>query len=181
MNVDLSTFKNSWYNPGSIFKRMLWYWVNIIFFKSSIFPFYGLKVLLLKMFGATVGKGVLIKPNVNIKYPWFLSIGNHVWIGEQVWIDNLAQITIGNNVCISQGALLICGNHDYSKTNFDLIVKPIVLEDSVWIGAKAIVFGGAICKSHSVFSAASHVSGIFESYSIYTGNPAVKIKTRIIL
>ncbi len=180
MNVDLSTYNNSWYNPGSLFKRALWYWVNILFFKSSFFPFYGLKVSLLKIFGAKVGKGVCIKPNVNIKYPWLLTIGNHTWIGEQVWIDNLAQINIGDNVCISQGVLLLCGNHDYTKPSFDLMVKTILIEDGVWLGAKSIVVGGAICKSHSVFAAASLVTNIFDGFSIYAGNPLIKVKERII-
>ena len=95
--------------------------------------------MLLRMTGASVGAGVVIKPRVTIKYPWKLAVGNHSWIGEQVWIDNLDQVTIGAHVCISQGALLLCGNHDYKKPTFDLITGPIVLEDGVWIGAKASV------------------------------------------
>ena len=179
--VDLSAYNNQWYKPGGRFRKTAWYFINIIFFKSSLFPFYGVKVLLLKMFGAKIGKGVLIKPNVNIKYPWLLSIADHVWIGEKAWIDNLAAVTIGSNTCISQGALILCGNHDYTDTRFGLIVKPIVLESGVWIGAGAIVPGGSICKSHAVLAAGSVCSGVLESYSIYRGNPAVKIKDRIII
>jgi putative colanic acid biosynthesis acetyltransferase WcaF len=179
--VDLSSYNNNWYNPGSSIKRGIWYFVNIFFFKTGLFPFYSLKIFLLKLFSAKVGKGVCIKPFVNIKYPWLLEIGNNVWIGENVWIDNLGKITIGNNVCISQGALLLCGNHDYSKTSFDLIIKPIVLEDGVWVGAQCTVFGGVVCASHSVFSAGSFVKSSSEPYAIYSGNPAVKIKTREIM
>jgi putative colanic acid biosynthesis acetyltransferase WcaF len=178
--VDLSKYNNSWYKPGNSIKRMVWYFVNVIFFKSGWFPFYGLKVFLLKLFSAKVGKGVFIKPFVNIKYPWLLQIGNNVWIGENVWIDNLDKITIGNNVCISQGALLLCGNHDYTKVGFDLMVKPIVLEDGVWIGAQCTVFGGIVCGSHSVFAAGTLVGFSSEPFGIYGGNPALKIKTRII-
>ena len=75
-------------------------------------PFSGLKVFLLQLFGAKVGKGVVIKPNVNIKYPWLLEIGDYTWIGERAWIDNLAQVKIGKNCCISQGAMLLCGNNN---------------------------------------------------------------------
>ena len=71
--------------------------------------------------------------------PWKLKVGNNVWIGEDVWIDNLELVDISDNVCISQGAMLLCGNHDFTSSTFDLIVKPIVLEDGVWIGAKSIV------------------------------------------
>lgn len=130
------------------------------------------------MFGAKIGRGVVIKPGVNIKYPWKLQVGDYSWIGERTWIDNLDNITIGANCCISQGALLLCGNHDYSKTTFDLITKPITLEDGVWIGAQSIVTGGVVCKSHSVLAAGSLASKDMEEYSVYRGNPAVRIKER---
>ena len=179
ITTDLSTYNNDWYHPGNIFKRGIWYVVNLLFFKSSFCPFSGFKRMLLRYFGANIGKGVVIKPNVNIKYPWLLQIGDYTWIGENVWIDNLGMVSIGSNVCISQGAFLVGGNHDFTKTTFDLIVKPIILEDGVWIGAKSIVCGGAICHSHSLLTVGSIVSGVLEPYSIYTGNPAVKIKERI--
>ena len=81
---------------------------------------------------------MVIKPSVNIKYPWRLTIGSFVWIGEGVWIDNLENVVIGDNVCISQGAMLLCGNHNYKKTTFDLIVGSITLEDGVWVGAQSV-------------------------------------------
>ena len=69
----LDKYDNSWYNPGGgSVKRLFWFYCNVVFFKSYIFPFSGLKVGLLKLFGASVGKGVVIKPGVNIKYPWHL-------------------------------------------------------------------------------------------------------------
>ena len=178
--TDLSKYNNSWYRPGSRLKRGIWYFFNVVFFKSSCLPFSGLKVFLLRLFGAKAGKGVIIKPNVNIKYPWFLEMGDHVWIGENVWLDNLGKISIGNNSCISQGALLISGNHDYTAAHFDLMVKEIVLEEGVWIGAKAIVAGGSICRSHAVLTAGSVCSSELEAYGIYAGNPAQKIKQRLI-
>ena len=179
MGTDMSTYNNSWFRPGSFPKRMLWHYVNIIFFRSGFFPFYSIKVFLLKLFGAKVGKGVCIKPFVNIKYPWLLSIGNEVWIGENVWIDNMAYVLIKNNVCISQGACLLTGNHDYKKSAFDLLTGKITLEEGVWIGAQAIVCPGITCKSHSVLSVASVATRNLEPYCIYRGNPAVKVRDRI--
>ena len=87
-------------------------------------------------------------------------------------------VIIGKNVCISQGALLLTGNHDYSKPSFDLITKEIRLEDGVWIGAKSIVPPGIICKSHSVLSVNSVATKNLESYTIYQGNPAEIIRER---
>ena len=179
MGTNLASYNNSWYRPGPILKRFCWYGINAIIFNSSFFPFYKFKVFLLRLFGAKTGNNIIIKQLVNIKFPWFLEIGNNVWIGEQVWIDNLAKVKIGNNVCLSQRCMLLTGNHDYTKASFDLFINKIVLEDGVWIGAGAIVCGGTICKDHVVLSVGSVATGELESMGIYRGNPAVRIKDRI--
>jgi len=179
-STSLKQFNNSWYKPGaSLFKQGLWYIVNAIVFKSSLFPFRLLKIFLLKVFGARIGKGVNIKPSVNIKYPWRLTIGDYSWIGENSWIDNLDDVVIGSNVCISQGVMLLCGNHNFKKETFDLFTGKITIEDGVWIGAKSIVCPGVTCKSHSVLSVGSVANSGLEEFGIYQGNPAVKIKSRI--
>ncbi len=177
--TQLSKYNNDWFDEGAGFiKRTLWFYTNALFFINPLNPISSIKVFLLRLFGAKIGKAVVIKPGVNIKYPWKLSIGNYTWIGEKVWIDSLDQVKIGSNCCISQGALLLNGNHNYQKESFDLIVNPILLEDGVWIGAQSIVTGGVTCKSHSVLAVQSTASSDLEAYSIYRGNPAVKIKKR---
>jgi len=177
--TDLSKFNNSWYNPGkNIFIRFIWYGVNSLFFISSLNGSSGLKKFLLRLFGAKIGKGVVLKPGINIKYPWNLTIGDYSWIGERVWIDCLDKVTIGANCCLSQGAVLLSGNHNYSKTTFDLMIAPIIIEDGVWIGAGAMVTGGTICGSHSVLSVKSVASHDLEVYGIYRGNPAKKVRER---
>ena len=130
--------------------------------------------------GAKIGKGVFIKPSVNIKYPWNLTIGDDTWIGEGVWIDNLGKVSIGSNVCISQDSMLMCGNHNYKKSAFNLMVGGITIEDGVWVGAKCLVCPGVTLHSHAVLAVGSVASTDLETYSIYRGNPAVKIKDRII-
>ena len=129
-SIDLSKYDNSWYQPGPKLKRLLWYVCNFLFLKSYWFQLNSLKIVILRMFGAKIGANVIIKPNVNIKYPWFLKIGSNTWIGEGVWIDCLTIVEIGDNVCLSQGAFILSGNHDYGKTTFDLIVKPIRIENA---------------------------------------------------
>lgn len=151
-----------------------------IIFHEPLNPSSSLKRILLKIFGAQVGDGVVIKPGVNIKYPWKLSIGNHTWIGEKVWIDNLDEVTIGNHCCLSQGAMLLCGNHNFKSKAFDLMIGSIVLEDGTWIGARATLTPNTICKSHAVLTVQSVASGTLEAYTIYKGNPAKKIKVRVI-
>jgi len=174
----LAQFDNSWYNPGgSSFKRVLWYITNAVFFNSS-FPINGIKLFLLKLFGCKVGRGIVLKPHVNIKYPWKLTIGNHVWIGESVWIDNLDEIFIGDNVCISQGALLLCGNHNYKKTGFDLITGKIKIDESAWIGAKSIVCPGVTIGENAILMVNSVATRDLDPNGIYRGNPAIKVKER---
>jgi putative colanic acid biosynthesis acetyltransferase WcaF len=179
--VDYQSFNNNWYKPGNKIKIITWYFVNILFFKNSLNPFSGLKVLILKLYGAKIGSNVLLKPSINIKYPWKLTLGDYSMIGENVWIDNLDEVIIGSNVCISQGAILLSGNHNYKKTSFDLILGKIILEDGVWICAKSIVCANVICKTHSILSVNSTATNNLEPYTIYSGTPAVKVRDRIIL
>ena len=134
------------------------------------------KTKLLTLFGAKVGTGVVIKPNVNIKYPWFLDC----WIDEGVWIDNLALVKIGSNVVLSQGAYLLTGSHDYKKESFDLVLGEVVLEDGVWIGAKATVCPGVTCHSHSILAVGSVATKDLDAYGIYQGNPAAMKRERVI-
>lgn len=134
----------------------------------------------MRFFGARIGRDVRLKPSINVKYPWHLEIGDYTWIGEKVWLDSLALIRIGKNVCISQGAYLCTGNHDYNKETFDLIINPIIIEDGVWVGAKATICPGVTLKTHSVITAGSVVTKDTEPYTIYRGNPAEPIRKRII-
>lgn len=179
-STNLSSYQNKWYRPGSMFQILLWNMTSILFFENGLIYSFKIKRALLRMFGCTVGKKVIIKPRVKIKYPWKLSIGNYSWIGENVWIDNLDTVYIGNNVCISQRAFVLCGNHDYTKSSFDLMIKPIIIEDGAWIGANAMVGPGVKVGNHAVLSIGSIATSDLEHHKIYRGNPSVFIKKRII-
>jgi putative colanic acid biosynthesis acetyltransferase WcaF len=173
----LDLFSNPDYRPGSALKRVIWYLTECVFFKSA-FPVSSFKRFLLRLFGAHIGQGVVIKPHVRIKYPWFLTVGDHTWIGENVWIDNLGQVDIGAHCCLSQGAMLLCGNHNYKKHTFDLIVGPITLENGVWIGAQSVVCPSVHCGSHAVLSVGSVAQKNLDPYTIYSGVPAQPIRKR---
>ncbi len=178
--VSLVSYTNKLYQPGSLLKRTIWYFLNIFVIKSALPISSNLKIFILKMFGAKVGSGVLIKPNVNIKYPWFLEIGDNVWIGENVWIDNLAKVIIGNDVCLSQDSYLLTGSHNYKKSSFDLLLGEIILEDGVWIGAKSTVCSSVTCKTHSILAVNSVATSNLNEYTVYQGNPAMSKRKRII-
>lgn len=178
MKTNLASFNNSHYRPGAgRLKMVLWYLVNA-WFINSFLPFSGFRVFLLRLFGAKIGAGVVLKPYINVKYPWRLVIGDHCWIGEQVWIDNLDDVQIGSHVCVSQGAMLLCGNHNYRKISFDLTTGPITLEDGVWIGAKTVVCPGVVCHSHCVLTVGSVATRNLEAYTICAGIPATAMRKR---
>jgi putative colanic acid biosynthesis acetyltransferase WcaF len=177
--VDLSAYDATWYKPGGAVRRLVWYLCSALFFNSWLLLPSTFKCTLLRLFGARIGRGVVIKPRVNIKYPWFLSVGDHVWLGEGLWIDNLARVEIGSHVCVSQGAYLLTGNHDYKRPTFDLITKPIKIEAGAWVGAKAIVCPGVTLGTHAVISAGSVLQQDAQAYMIYAGNPAQAVRQRV--
>ncbi len=140
----------------------------------------GIKIALLRLFGAKIGKGICIKNEVRIKFPWKLTIGDDCWIGENVWIDNLDYVSIGNNVCISQGALLLTGNHDYKDPSMPYRNGPITIEDGAWIGANTTVCAGVTVHKNAILTVGAMTSKDLGENGIYQGVPATKIRTRII-
>ena len=181
-SVDKSGYNNSWYTQGVPKAVMLvWFYVNATCIRSSFIPISKVKASILRLFGATIGENVTIKPGVSVKYPWRLKLGDYVGLGENVWIDNLGDVEIEDQVTISQGAMLLTGNHDYTKVKFDLIVKPIKIEKGTWVGARCIVCPGVTLGTHSVLTVGSVAKTSLEPYGIYAGDPAIKVKTRVIV
>jgi putative colanic acid biosynthesis acetyltransferase WcaF len=178
MQVRLDKFNNYWYKPASRLKIALWMLCSICFIQSSLPWPMAFKRSLLRLFGAKLGKGVVIKPTVHIKYPWKLKVANHVWIGEKVWIDNLDEVILENHVCLSQGSMLLCGNHDYKKETFDLMTAPITLKEGVWIGAQATVCPGVKAAKNSILSVGSVATKDLEEGMIYQGVPAIIKRAR---
>lgn len=171
-SVRLSQYDNTWYDPGrGRFVRALWFVANLLFIQAP-HPFSGLRVAVLRLFGAKVGTGVVIKPGVSVKYPWHIEIGDHTWIGERAWLDCLTTIRIGSDCCISQGAYLCTGNHDWADEKFGLIIKPITLEHGAWVGAKAIVLPGVTIGTHAIITAGSVASRDAPAWQVCRGNPA---------
>lgn len=176
--VDLSSYKRSPKSEIYSIKFIIWYFISLMLFENGFLPLSSIKIIILKLFGAKIGSKCVIKPSIKIKYPWKLKLGNNVWLGENLWIDNLDFVIIGSNVCISQGSYLLTGSHDMNSISFDLITKPILIDEGVWICAKSIVLPGIHCKSHSVLSAGSVAKFDLDSNGIYSGNPAILLKKR---
>ena len=179
--VNLRLYNNAWYDPGrTILWRALWMFLGQPLFGSTWLASSALRATLLRIFGATVGHRVVIRQHVIVKYPWHLIIGDDCWIGEQAWIDNLSTVLIGNNVCISQGAYLCTGNHDWSDAAFGLRTASIELADGAWVAAKCILLPGVKLGLGAIASAGSVVTAPIPANSIAMGNPASIVKHRTV-
>jgi len=171
--VDLSSYDNRSYSPGrGLVVRTLWYFVSLIVFESGWFPFVRIKRSLLQMFGAKIGRGLVMKPQVWVKYPWRLVVGDHCWIGQGVWIDNLADVHIGSHVCISQQVYICTGSHDYRKMSFDLIIRPVDVGNAAWLGARSLILQGVSIGANAIVAAGSVVTKDVSAAAIVAGNPA---------
>jgi putative colanic acid biosynthesis acetyltransferase WcaF len=178
---DLSRYDNSWYSPGrGKLVRALWHFIGLPLIRSELLPFSSIRRLILRCFGAKIDRGVVLMHGIRVKYPWMLSIGQQTWVGEDVWIDNLVDVRIGSNACISQGAHLCTGNHDWSDPFFGLWVQPIVLDDGSWVGTRALICPGVRIGKCGVAAAGSVVTKSIPPFEVHAGNPAFFVKTRVI-
>lgn len=177
--VQLRLTSNRDYSPGKPFWfRVVWLVVEALTLLNPMFLPSGPKCRVLVAFGAQIGEGVIIKPNVHVKHPWRLVVGDDCWLGERVWIDNLVPVTIGNNVSISQGAYLCTGNHDWADPGMGMMARPIVIEDGAWIGAFAKVGPGIKVGEEAIVTMGSVLLKNAEPRGVYQGNPATMVRER---
>jgi putative colanic acid biosynthesis acetyltransferase WcaF len=171
--MDLSRYDNSDFDRGApAWKEAAWLLARAVFFQTAVPWPSALRAALLRAFGARIGRGVVIRANVNVSFPWRLEVGDHVWIGEDVGILTLAAVTIESNVCISQRAYLCTGSHDYGRADFPLITRPITIRAQTWIAAGAFVSPGVEIGPGAVVAAGSVVVENVPARVLAGGNPA---------
>lgn len=174
----LDHFDNPDFNRGrSRLVEACWRFAEGLFLNSWL-PGSAWRAALLRVFGATIGTGVIIKPHVRVKFPWKLTIGDHSWIGESVWIDNLDQVSIGSHCCISQGAYLCTGSHQWDRETFDLETRPITIADQCWVGAMAKIAPGVVMAEGAVLTMNSVAVNELSAWQIHGGQPALPLKPR---
>lgn len=137
--------------------QALWVAVSTTIFPQVWCP-NGLRIALLRWFGAKIGEGVLIRHRVRVQWPWNLTIGDNSWVGTDAELYNLDDIIIGNDVCISQHAYVCTGSHDHKSPSFEFDNGPIVLEDGVWLCARSTVLRGVTVGANSVVAATALVT-----------------------
>ena len=177
--MQLKGFANPQFSRGrSGLIEGLWLLVQAILVSSWI-PGSAHRRWLLRAFGAKVGSGVVMKSGMRVKFPWRLEIGDHSWLGEDVCIDNLDKVTIASNCCISQGAYLCTGSHDWAQPTFDLITRPIDIKEGAWIAARSIIGPGVIVREGAVLGLGSVATRDLEPWTVYLGAPATPVRTRV--
>ncbi|MFZ4565279.1 MAG: putative colanic acid biosynthesis acetyltransferase [Prochlorococcaceae cyanobacterium] len=167
------------YSPGaSLGRQLLWFCLGAPLLAARWLPGSAWRRLLLVGFGACLGRGCRLKPGLRVKFPWRLQAGAHCWLGEDVWIDNLAPVRLGDRVCLSQGAYLCTGNHDFRSPWFDLRLGAIDLGDDVWVAAAAVLAPGTILGPGAIAGLGAVVSGCWPARVILRGNPAEVVGQR---
>ena len=174
---DLGRYRTDFDRGRPRWVEAAWMLVEALFVRSWV-PGSAHRRALLTLFGARLGSGVVVKPGVRVKFPWRLAVGDNAWLGEDVWIDNLAEVTIGDNACLSQGAYLCTGSHDWSAPGFDLVVKPIVVGAGAWVGARAVVGPGVVVGEGAVLALGSTATRALEPWGVYAGVPAERRRER---
>lgn len=156
----------------------LWWLTHACLFQTSPQFMYGWRNFLLRLFGAKIGHGVLIRPSVRITYPWKLTIGDNSWIGDQVELYTLGEIVIGDDAVISQRSYICTASHDYSKPTFDIYSKKTVIENEVWIASDVFLAPGLVVGEGAVIGARSSVFSDVPAGMICRGNPCVVLRSR---
>lgn len=157
----------------------LWWLVQSSLFAMSPQFMYGWRRFLLKLFGADIGVGVLIRPSVRVTYPWKVKIGNNTWIGDHAELYSLGEIVIGNDVVISQKSYLCAATHDYTKPSFDILEKAISIEDQVWIATDVYIAPGVTIARGALIGARSSVFVDMPESMICLGSPAKPVRKRV--
>lgn len=162
----------------SKFVELLWHIIKMIFFLTA-FPWpQRIKHVMLRLFGTKVGVGIVIKPRVNIHFPWKLKLGDHCWIGEECFILNFEQVILGNHSCLSQRTMLCGGNHNYRSSNFEYRNGPITISDGAWLGAYSIVGPNVTIGVDCVVMAGSKVFKDLPAGMVCGGDPCLPKSSR---
>jgi putative colanic acid biosynthesis acetyltransferase WcaF len=148
--------RQAWDRPAIVV--YLWGVFELLFVTNPWQISSGLRVRVLRLFGAEIEDGVVFRPRTRVKFPWKLHIGKDSWIGEGVWFHNQDHIYIGHDVVISQETFLTTGSHAHRR-DMALITKPIHIEPGVWITSRCIVTGGAHVGRSALVRPGSIVSG----------------------
>lgn len=177
--VDLRQYDQANYDRGRpSWLIILWWLVQAIAFPLSLHNFNGFRAWLLRLFGAQIGKGVVIRPTARFTYPWKVAIDDYSWIGDDVVFYSVDQIQVGCHCVISQKSYLCTGSHDLQNPNFSLITAPIKIGNGVWIASDCFVAAGVTIGANSVIGAKSSVFRDIPQKKVAWGTPCIPHHSR---
>lgn len=176
-NLEKFTLPGNFRGRSSLVVQLWWIVQDTLFAWSPQF-LYGWRRFILQLFGAEIGKGVIVRPTVRIQFPWKVSIGDFSWIGDDVVLYSLGEIHIGKNAVVSQKCYLCTGSHDYLKAEFPIYQESITIEDECWLATDVYVGPGVTIGRGTVVGARSSVFKSLPPGKICLGSPALPIKDR---
>jgi len=178
---DLSSFRlPANFRGRSAWFVQLWWLVQATLFRMSPQVLYGWRRFLLRLFGAKIGRGVILRPTVEITYPWKLTIGDHCWIGDHATLYTLGEIHIGDNAVVSQHCYLAAATHDYTVPTFDMVARKITIEPEAWLATRVFVAPGVTIGCGAVVGACSVVLKDLPPMMICAGHPAKSLRSRVL-
>ncbi|MCW6053550.1 hormogonium polysaccharide biosynthesis acetyltransferase HpsU [Lyngbya sp. CCAP 1446/10] len=170
--VDLRRYDQSKFDrgrPGWLI--LLWWFVQAIAFPLTPHPCNSIRSGLLRLFGAKIGRGAVIRPTARFTYPWKIEIGDYSWIGDDVVLYSLERIAIGKHCVISQKSYLCTGTHDPQDPAFGLITASVIINHGVWIAADCFIGPGVEIGANALIGARSSVFKNMPAGFVCTGNP----------
>ncbi|MEB3182128.1 MAG: hormogonium polysaccharide biosynthesis acetyltransferase HpsU [Nostocaceae cyanobacterium] len=178
--VDLRKYDQSWFDRGRPgWYILLWWFVQAIAFPLSPHPLNSARCALLRLFGATIGTDVIIRPTARFTYPWKITIGDYSWIGDDVVLYSLDHINIGKHCVISQKSYLCTGSHDIQDPAFGLKTASITIGNGVWIAADCFIAPGIQIDANAVIGARSSVFSHMPAGQVCYGNPCRPMYSRL--
>jgi len=176
---DNDPYRGPSFSLGNRLLRALWGGIYFLLFRPSPRPLHAWRVMLLRLFGAKIGSGCHIYPNVKIWAPWNLELGDHVAVADGVTLYCMDKIRIGDYTVVSQGAYLCGGTHDYNSANLQLVALPIEIGARAWVCAEAFVHPGVMVPEGAVVGARAVVTKTLpDPWAVYAGNPCKQVGTR---
>ncbi|MEG4393300.1 hormogonium polysaccharide biosynthesis acetyltransferase HpsU [Microcoleus sp. BROC3] len=170
--VDLRRYDQSKFDRGKpSWVILLWWFVQAIGFPLTPHPFNGIRRGLLRLFGAKIGRGAIVRPTARFTYPWKIEIGDYSWIGDDVVLYSLDRIAIGKHCVISQKSYLCTGTHDSQDPAFGLITASVTINNGVWIAADCFIGPGVEIGANALIGARSSVFKNMPAGFICTGTP----------
>lgn len=166
------------FSLGNRIARVIWGIAWLVFARFTPPMLHPWRALILRLFGAKLGRGVRVHGSARIWLPANLELGDGALIGPGARLYNQGRIAIGARSVVSQRAHLCASSHDLCDPHFQLVLRPIVLGASCWVASEAFVGPGTTIGDRSVVGARAALFDDAEADGIYLGNPAQRVGTR---